>query len=201
MTDELRDRLARIDPMAPGVPTDPVTSESSRLRLEHIMSTPTKEQAKPATPPSRTWVYGIAAVAVLVLAVGGLSVLTGGTDAPPAAAPLELDAGAENTMASCIVFSPELLEGAAEVAFEGTVTSVAGETVTLSVDEWFRGGDAVEVVLHAPSAMETLIGGVPFAVGGQYLISAQDGTVNYCGLSGESTPELRAGFEAAFAQG
>jgi hypothetical protein len=37
--------------------------------------------------------------------------------------------------------------------------------------------------------------------GDQYLISAQGGSVNYCGFSGPSTPDLRAGFETAFAQG
>jgi hypothetical protein len=49
--------------------------------------------------------------------------------------------------------------------------------------------------------MEALIGGIPFEVGDRYLISAQSGNVNYCGFSGQSTPELRAGFEAAFSQG
>lgn len=37
------------------------------------------------------------------------------------------------------------------------------------------------------------------ALGEDYLISATNGDVNYCGFSGEVTPELRAGYEAASA--
>jgi len=101
-------------------------------------------------------------------------------------------------MAMCIMFSVEEL-ARAPLAFEGTVTSVEGETVTLDVDEWFKGGEAEQVVLHAPAGMEALIGGIPFEEGGQYLITAYDGTVNYCGFSGPSAPEFRAAFEEAFA--
>ncbi len=195
MTDQLRDRLARIDPMHSGVSIDPV----SRDLLEEIMSTPVTKQ--PETGPeqkSNRWLVGIAAVAALVLAVGGIIALTG-DDADPVAAgpPLELNAAGEDPMASCIVFSVEEL-AKAPLAFEGTATSVEGDTVTLTVDQWFKGGDAGEVILNAPPGMEALIGGIPFETGGQYLITAYDGNVNYCGFSGESTPELRAAYEQAF---
>ena len=203
MNDELRQRLARLDPMHPGVPTEPATNESSRELLEQVMSTPTRERAE-SQAPRRNWTIGIAAVAALVLAVAGGLALTGGDDTPPLAEapPLELNAGGEDIMASCIVFSPEELERVAEIAFAGTVTAVEGDTVTLAVDTWYRGGDgAGEVVLNAPQGMEALIGGVPFVAGNQYLVSAQGGNVNYCGFSGEATPDLRAGFEQAFPQG
>lgn len=202
MTDELRQRLARLDPMHSGVPTEPTTSESSRQLLEQVMSTPTKERQSQTTP-RRTWTIAVAAVAALVLAVaGGIGLSTDeGTPSIRDEAPIALDAGGEDITASCIAFSAEELERVAEIAFAGTVTKVDGNTVTISVDTWFRGGDASTVVLNAPQGMEALIGGIPFAVGGEYLISAQDGTVNYCGFSGESTPELRAGFEEAFSQG
>jgi len=202
MTDELRERLTRIDPMHSGVPTEPTTSESSQELLEKIMSTPLKEKAEPTPAPRRTWTIAVAAVAALVLAVAGGMALTGGDEAPVAAGPpLELTAGGEDIMASCIAFSPEELDNVAELAFAGTVTAVDGDTVTLTVDEWYRGGDAAQVVLNAPQGMEALIGGIPFVVGDAYLISAQGGSVNYCGFSGPATPELQAGFDAAFANG
>lgn len=202
MKDELRERLARIDPMHSGVPTEPTTSESSQELLEKIMSTPLKEKEEQAPAPRRTWTIAVAAVAALVLAVAGGMALTGGDEAPVAAAPpLELTAGGEDIMASCIAFSAEALDDVAELAFAGTVTAVDGDTVTLTVDEWYRGGDAAEVALNAPQGMEALIGGIPFAVGDTYLISAQGGNVNYCGFSGAATPELQAGFDAAFANG
>lgn len=199
MTDQLRDRLARLDPMHQGVETEPLTTESSQRLLEAIVSTPVTEQ--PETGPeekANRWLVGIAAAAALVLAVGGAIALTGGGNDPVASGPpMELTAGTEDVMASCIMFSVEEL-ARAQVAFEGTVTSVEGETVTLDVDEWFNGGDAEQVVLHAPSGLEALIGGIPFEEGQQYLITAYDGTVNYCGFSGPSTPEFRAAFEQAF---
>jgi hypothetical protein len=204
MSDEMRERMARLDPMHSGVPTEPTTDESSRELLERIMSTPTKEKPVNDAASRRVWTIGVAAVAALVLAIAGGLALTGGDDTPPLAdaPPLELTAGGEDVMASCIAFSPEDLERVAEVAFEGTVTAVDGNTITMTVDTWFRGSEeASQVVLNAPQGMEALIGGIPFEVGGQYLISAQDGTVNYCGFSDESTPDLRAGFEAAFPQG
>jgi hypothetical protein len=202
MKDELRERLARLDPMHSGVPTEPTTSGSSQELLEKIMSTPIKEKVEPTPAPRRTWTIAIAAVAALVIAVAGGLALTGDDDAPVAAGPpLELTAGGEDIMASCIAFSPEALDDVAELAFAGTVTAVDGDVVTLTVDEWYRGGDAGEVVLNAPQGMEALIGGIPFAVGDAYLVSAQGGSVNYCGFSGAATPELRAGFEAAFVNG
>jgi hypothetical protein len=202
MTDELRERLARLDPMSSDVPTEPATSESSRQILEDIMSTPTKERTQPTPAPRRTWTIGIAAVAALILAVAAGLALTGGDEAPVASGPpLELNAGGEDVMASCIRFSPEELDQVAEIAFEGTVTSVEGETVTLTVDTWFRGGDAAEVILNAPQGMEALIGGIPFTTGDVYLVTAQGGNVNYCGFSGPATPDYRAAFEEAFAQG
>jgi hypothetical protein len=99
----------------------------------------------------------------------------------------------------CIMFSVEEL-ARAPLAFEGTVTAVDGDAVTLTVDEWFKGGDAGQVVLNAPQGLEALIDGFPFEVGSQYLITAYDGNVNYCGFSGQSTPEMRAAFEQAFGE-
>lgn len=195
MTDQLREQLARLDPMHPGASIEPV----SRDLLEEIMSTPVTEQpVSEAKPKGSRWLVAVAAAAALVLAVGGVITLTGGESDPVAAGPpLELNAGGEDPMAMCIVFSVEEL-ARAPLAFEGTVTTVEGATVTLDVDHWFKGGDAGQVILHAPQGMEALIAGIPFEVGGQYLITAYDGNVNYCGFSGPSTPELRTAFEQAF---
>jgi hypothetical protein len=198
MNDDLRNRITNIDPMHPGVPTQSTTSESSQELLEKIMSTPLKEKSEPAPAPRKTWVIGIAAVAALVLAVAAGIGLTSGGDDPAVAAPLELDAGGEDVMASCIMFSSAELEKVAEIAFAGTVTAVDGDAVTLTVDEWYRGGDSAEAVLNAPQGMEALIGGIPFQVGDAYLISAQGGNVNYCGFSGPLSPEYQAAFEEAF---
>ena len=200
MTDQLRERLTRLDPMHSGVSTEPVTTPSSRSLLEDIMSTPLSEQPETATKPRQSrWLIGVAAAAALVVVVGGAIALTGGTAGDPVAQdpPLVLNAGGEDVMASCIMFSVEEL-AKAQVAFEGTVVTVEGDAVTLDVGEWFKGGDAGQVVLNAPQGLEALIAGFPFEVGSQYLITAYEGNVNYCGFSAPSTPEMKAAFEQAF---
>lgn len=193
-TDDLRGQLRKLDPMRSRVPTEPVTTESSRARLESIMSTPTTEQ-RPADRPPRTRWYA-AAAAVAAVAVVGIIVVNG-SDPEPAGPPLALSAGANDSLASCIAFSPEFLTPM-PLAFEGTVTGVDGDVVTLDVDRWFKGGDATQVTITAPAGFEALIGGIEFDEGTQYLITATDGVVNYCGFSGPSTPEMRAAFEEAF---
>ena len=194
VNDELRDKLRRIDPALTSE-INPVTAEPSRLLMEKVMEAPVSETQAKQRPPRRVGWYAFAAAAALVVVVGAVAMFNASND--PAAPPLELALPADDPMAMCIVFDVEFLRDM-PVAFEGTVASVEGETVTLDVDEWFVGGDAEQVVLQAPSGMGALIGGVDFVDGGQYLITATDGTVNYCGFSGESTTEMRAAFEEAF---
>lgn len=165
------------------------------------MSTTTRERAESSSPAKRRRVLVAATVSAVILTVAALLVFNRGDDPGPEAIPLELDAGQEDALASCVVFSTEELSRVAEVAFAGTVTSVDGERVTLTVDTWYRGGGSTEVVVDAPQGMEALIGGIPFETGTQYLISARDGTVNYCGFSAPSSPQYVASFDQAFAQG
>ncbi|MCB9490839.1 MAG: hypothetical protein H6674_02080 [Dehalococcoidia bacterium] len=136
-------------------------------------------------------------MAMAPLAVVALLVAACSSGDPEEQAPMELTAGGGDTMASCLAFDPNVLADM-PVAFEGTAKNVEGERVTLEVDRWFTGGDADEVVLVAPAGLEALIGGINFEEGEQYLISATDGQVNYCGYSGPATADLEAGFEQAF---
>ncbi|HEY6627884.1 MAG TPA: hypothetical protein VI193_02745, partial [Acidimicrobiia bacterium] len=198
--DELRNRLSRLDPMASDVPTEPVTTESSQHLLEDIMTTPNAEQPESSgSPNKRPWLVAVAAAAVVIVAIGAVGLLTrdGGSDPIASGPPLELNAGGDDPMAMCIMFSVEEL-AKAQMAFEGTVSSVDGNVVSLDVDTWFKGGDAAQVVLNAPQGLEALIDGFAFEEGAQYLITAYDGNVNYCGFSAKSTPEMRAAFEEAF---
>jgi len=193
MSDGLRERLSRLDPMPPDVPVEAVTSASSQDLLEEVMSVELgRRESGPSGGRRRMRWVPAAAVVVALVAVAG--VITTLNDEPTS---MELAAGGGDSMASCIQFSVEEL-ARMPLAFEGTVVSVDGADVTLAVGTWFIGGDTDEVVLNAPQGMEALIGGIPFAVGEAYLITAFDGTVNYCGFSGPSTPEMRAAFEAAF---
>lgn len=145
-------------------------------------------------------VFTLRGVRVAAAAIVGI-VLTAGCVSPEGAQddPLELslpDAGA--AMTSCLPFTVEYLADMTP-AFAGTVTDVTDGRVTLDVDRWYVGGSTSTVVLQIPpGASAALIGEIDFQVGGRYLITAAQGTVNMCGYSGPATPELAEAFEAAF---
>lgn len=194
--EELRSRLQKLDPTTSGVEIKSVDEESSQKMLETIMSQSAgSEGIRPA------W-YLMGAAAVAMVAFGAVTLFGGGSTPDVAATPdgdaVELTVGSEDSLASCMALTPELVRDV-PLAFAGTVTTVEGERATLTVDEWFVGGDAATVSLLAPSGFEALIGGIDFEVGKSYLVSAYDGVVNYCGFSGEETPELRAIYDEAFA--
>lgn len=151
--------------------------------------------------PRRATLYLFgAALVVTAIVVAIVLALTGGNDTSgPAAAgpPLELSLGEGDALASCLPLQADILAGMSP-AFMATATAVDGESVTLDVDRWYTDGDAQVVNLQATSGMESLIAGFDFEVGEQYLITATDGIVNFCGYSGSATPELTAVFEQAF---
>lgn len=196
--DQLRNRIRRLDPAPTKVPMESPTTPSARARLEHIMTTtdsPTKPSpARPRRP------IGLAVAAALVV-IAGLGVLLaqrdGGEDTEVTGPPLELSLG-DSALASCLPFDVATLSTMSP-AFAATATAVDDNVVTLQVDKWYTGGDAAEVRLEAMPGMQALIDGFDFVVGQQYLITAAEGTVNFCGYSGPATPELTSAFEQAFA--
>jgi hypothetical protein len=209
VNDELREQLAHLDPMHPGVPVESVATSSSRTRLEHIMNTPVINDTTTYSPRDdamtnirrnrrRPWMLGIAAAAVAAIAGAGIIVNLGGNDAAEVdSAPLELSVHGGDALTSCMMFDVSILADMSP-AFAATATGVDDAMVTLTVDRWYTGGDADTVVLHSPDTSPGLIAGFEFAVGKQYLITAAEGNVNFCGYSGLATPELTAAFDAAF---
>lgn len=213
MSDELREQLKRLDPMHPSVPVESVTTPSSRARLEHIMNTSLLDQEDSHTTTTarslstaahkrRSWTMLAGVAAAAVLAIGGAVMIGndgGGGDTQVAGGPpLELSLGDSTVMSSCIMFDVAFLAEMSP-AFAGTATAVDGEVVTVTVDRWYAGGDASTVTLRGGAGSPALIDGFEFVVGQRYLITAADGTVNFCGYSGLATPELTAAFDAAFA--
>lgn len=142
----------------------------------------------------RPWIAATAVVvAVLALAAAGWFYDGDGFDEQT----LSLSLGTEAASASCPTFDPATLAGMSP-AFAGTARTVEDETVVLVVDRWYAGDEAAIVELRAPAGLEALTGGIRFDVGQQYLITATDGTVNYCGYSGPATPELQSAYDTAF---
>jgi len=213
MSDELRSRIAATDPMHDGVSTNPISSAQAQSLLEAIMNTELDDRAsltdetthRPDTSSTarrhKWFAPALAVAAVAVIAVGGAAVggvfdSGGGGDPEPTV--LALSTGdVDPTLASCLALDPTIV-AQSPIAFRAVVGTVEGEQVTMTVDTWYAGGDADVVELTAPAGMEALIGGLDFQPGATYLVSAYDGVVSYCGLTGPATPELQALYDQAF---
>jgi hypothetical protein len=219
--DSLRALLRGGDPAGSLSPADPA---ALAILLEDIMSAdldvrPDVDEGSRATGTHGrnrlTWLVA-AAAAAMIAGVGGVAISGLGNDkAPPSAGHqttspggTELDASAplagQTTVLGvgakqdkCAVATPEIL-AQYSLAFQGTVTSIEGDTVTLDTTEVLNGevGETVEVT--APqSAFDAMIGMVSFEVGESYLVAAYDGQLSMC-YSGPATGSLRSPFEKAF---
>jgi hypothetical protein len=163
----------------------------------------------------------VLAVPVLVLALAGLSacgsddsdLIAADTSETTSAAPSESNSESTTDSSSepvelvadaslagkCAVPSAETLS-TFDTAFAGTVTSLEDGTATLAVDQWYAGGDADTATVTTPEQdLAALLMAVEFEKGKSYLVSATDGRVTLCGFTGETTPELQALYDEAFA--
>ena len=214
--DELRRQLAGIDPARPGGPGESLPPTPAELK-EHIMraitppQTPSRrEDADPAPRMPRRRRAIAAAAAVMLLAAGAaLTQSSRFTDGPTVGSAftggsVALQAPSDNIAVSCIRFEPQLLRDM-PVAFAGTVTRVAGGTVTLRVTRWYAGtaeqrAADVVTVTQPGAGTSVALDGVDFTDGDRFLVAATNGTVNGCGFSGPATSELLAGYAEAFGQ-
>ena len=147
---------------------------------------------------SRMRLVLVAALVVVIAAVGTWA-LTRGDDGTPGAATLELSVPSA-AAGKCAVPSAEFLRES-EVAFDGNVSSIEGERVTLAVKRWYRGGKSAKVRVTGPSEqLRQVLSGVDFEVGQRYLVTAVDGQVTMCGLSAPWSTEMEALYQEAFAE-
>jgi hypothetical protein len=149
---------------------------------------------------NRRWVPALAgAAAIAVIGVGTYAVL-GQDDVAPRTEPTTMVLSMPDTgtsMPSCIPFTVDVLRDM-PVAFSGTATDVAEDTVTLDVDHWYRGGEADAVVLERYDTRTASIEGLDISEGDRYLITATGGTVNLCGYSVPWSSEMATAFDEAF---
>ena len=197
--DDLRVRLARLDPAST---SDPVESPRAQELLERIMATPVLTEPTHEQPgPKRRFVAAWAAAAA-VLAIGSAAAgiaLRDDTPAPTTAATnLDLTLPSSGVMSSCLQFDIAILKGMSP-AFAGSVTTADATHVVLDVDHWYAGGPADTVTLAVPDAQSSAsLDGVAFEQGKRYLVTGAEGNVNGCGYSGLATPDLEAAFTQAF---
>lgn len=165
--------------------------------MASTLTTPDPSTGPGARDDRRRWLALVAVAAVVALA-GVIAAVVVADDDESAGPPLELSTGAGDAMASCLAPDATIL-GAMPVAFAGTATAVEGERVTLEVDQWYTDGDAETVELQSMGGQVALTAGFDFVAGDRYLVSADRGTVAFCGLSGPATPELQSLYDDAFA--
>ena len=200
--DPLRSRLQASDPASSLPPADP---EWAARLLEDVMSTELTTESRETGTHGRgplTWL--VAAAAVLVIAGIGVFAVVGHDDpaTPPAATDqtvTELTAPGPAAYAGrCMVPNAEVLSRQT-IAFDGTVTTLADDLVTLDVDHWYAGDPTDLVRVQAPEAvLRDLVGAVRFRDGGRYLVSATDGQVTVCGFSAPYSADLAAVYDQAF---
>lgn len=176
--------------------TGPTLTETKMETLTRVPTIP-EQPTRPRRPSKPLIAVAVILATATMVAVVLASNDQDDTNSAAAGPPLELSADGGDALASCLPVQADILADMSP-ALMATVTSVDGDTVTLDIDRWYAGGDADTVNLHANSGLEALIAGVDFEVGRHYLITATDGSVNFCGYSGLATPELTAIFDQAF---
>ncbi|WP_028650391.1 hypothetical protein [Nocardioides halotolerans] len=220
--DELRALLRGGDPAGSLSPADPA---ALAMLLEDIMSAdldvrPVDEGDRATGTRGRNplaWLVAAAAVAAIAavggFAISGLGDNGGDADSPVAGpgpsvvapdhgAPLagqttDLTVGGAGT--KCVAEPTAAMLAQYDQAFEGTVTSIEGDTVTLEATDVYQGEVGETVQVQAPAGpFQTMIQQVKFEVGGTYLVSAWQGAVSMCGFSGPASGDLQKLYTEAF---
>jgi hypothetical protein len=216
--DELRAVLRGGDPAGFLPPADPAALASL---LEDIMSADLDVRPAVEEGDRNTGTHGrnrltwlVAAAAVAAIAAGGAFAANGtfasndtvpqaGSKSSAAVPDVNAPVSGVTTALSvapqqgrCMVATPELI-AQYDQAFQGTVTSISGDTVTLQPTEVLNGevGETVEVT--APSGLDTTLSTVSFQVGQDYLVAALNGQVSQC-YSGSANGDLASPFSKAF---
>ena len=106
---------------------------------------------------------------------------------------------APDAMAMCMQVTPEAV-AQMQLAFDGTVSAISGDEVTLDVAKWYVGGDTDQVRLTqlGQPEMIALEGGIQLEQGQRYLVTAHEGVVNGCGFTAQWSQDLQDIFDQAF---
>lgn len=193
------DRLRAADPVrADGVPDASLARVTARIQ-EHIVTD--IQHSTTAAPSRRPFALfgGIALAGVFALAIAFGSGFGAQAPGPIGAVPSpSQDPAAGGGVASCLVYDPASLP-TFEIVFDGTVTAVDGDQVTFDVETDFKGaGDTI--TLTVPDVEPALVGPLPdFEVGGRYLVTAFESTINACGYTLDYDADTAADWAAAFA--
>ncbi len=217
--DDLRALLRGGDPAGSLSPADPA---ALAILMEDIMSAdldvrPDADEGSRATGTHGrnrlTWLVAAASVAAIaavgsftISGLGGNSPPQAGPKSPPAVAELNAPIAGQTTDLTakapdgrCVAEPTAAMLAQYDQAFEGTVTAITGNMVTLEATDVYQGDVGETVQVSAPPAgLDALINQTQFQVGGTYLVSAFGGSVSMCGFSGPASGDLQKLFKEAF---
>jgi hypothetical protein len=194
------DPLAQLRRANP-VDVDSLPSESSariRARIQEVIAMePGADQTgwRRWTSQSRLRGLGLAAggLAVAALAVA----LIVGTGAKPNVEP---GSSSGPVAGSCVETYSLATLAHRSLAFDGTVTAIAGDRVTFKVNQRFRGNGDRDVTLTATGMTGTAItsaGGPNLAIGERYLVAGEDQFAWACGFTQPYDPAIAAQWASA----
>ncbi|WP_426246099.1 hypothetical protein [Nocardioides sp. LHG3406-4] len=215
--DELRRSLRALDPASR---LDAAAPEQVARLLEEAMSNQTPDTRTDPAGRRSPLVWIAAAAAVVVIAGASFAVLRGGDEeqaptaqestsqapdspaseqpAPEPGSNTALVAG-DGANAKCMAPNVQVLR-TNTLAFDGTVTAIEGDQVTLKTTQWFKGTPTETVTVTAPSEqLQELLVAVDFEVGGRYLVTSYEDAVTLCGFSGAYTADLAKLYQDAYA--
>ena len=199
--DEL-ERLARADPVDQASLPSAGDQRARALFEEITMSDPTPQATTPQ--PKTIWIVGAAAaVALLIAAVAGLAV-SRDDDSPSdsedvASGPIS-PGGA--TSGSCVeVYDTDTLANR-EVAFDGTVSTVEGDSVTFTVNAAFKGVSTETVTLNGAVALSGMSSagssGTALEPGARMLVAGDGGFAWSCGFTQPYDPGVAGEWSQVF---
>ena len=194
--------LRRSDPVDPAS-LPPVASPQARALFETIVMD--EPSTSGSTRPARRRPLRVAAAAAVVAAVVvGAVALTGG-DSERSPGEDDVVTGPITpggpSVGSCVETYDLATLANRELALDGTVKSVKGDSVTLTVNRWFRGGDSDDVTLKGASTLAGITStgsSVALDTGTRLLVAGDGGFAWACGFSQAYAPEVAANWDRVF---
>ncbi|MDP1793705.1 MAG: hypothetical protein Q8K63_06160 [Acidimicrobiales bacterium] len=199
------ERLRASDPVTPSsLPS--ADSAAARELFERITMTDTT-----ASTPLRR--YAILAVAASVMvALGAVALARQDSDAPrqvSSATSTTLAAGGPlspggGMTGSCVEMYSLANLAHREVAFDGVVEAVEGDTITFRVNRWYRGGSGTTTTRQGAATlggMTSAGAGTPLTPGSRLLVAGDGEFAWSCGFTQAYDAEVAAQWATAFAAG
>lgn len=198
------DQLLQADPM----PLERLpAADLARLRARVFeVGVPMTNQNRRRLPAFRLAGGGLAVALVVALAILAMphGLAPGISATPPASQPATVGPTATSggDIAMCVEqYSPQTIAHRS-IAFDGTVTAIQSDEVTLRVNVAYRGVTAgASVTLTATGMTGTAItsaGGPTLSVGSRYLVAGEDHFAWPCGYTQPYDPAVAAIWAAAF---